>query len=122
MRLRNPLTYDPLLTTALNDICVKQWFDFLKFQTTVTLIPPETGAMPRVSWRADTVDNEFLGKHKSKCCCIYKKPKRWSDESDSDSDCETSHCRGHVEKRCGRHDGGAGDSDGRGQGIFGSPI
>ena len=43
-----------------------------------------------------------MGKKKSKCCCIYKKPKKW-DESDteSDSDNETEHCRGHVEKRSG---------------------
>ncbi|VDO76172.1 unnamed protein product [Onchocerca flexuosa] len=59
-----------------------------------------------VRWSADTVDNEFLGRYKSKCCCIYKKSKKWDENSDSDSDsvrsfqdCETDHCRGHVEKR-----------------------
>uniref|UniRef100_A0A914DSY4 E3 ubiquitin-protein ligase PPP1R11 n=1 Tax=Acrobeloides nanus TaxID=290746 RepID=A0A914DSY4_9BILA len=59
---------------------------------------------PRVTWREDTVDNEYMGKKKSKCCCIYKKPKKWDDpDTDgSDSDCETGHCRGHVEKK--RHD------------------
>ncbi|TKR81549.1 hypothetical protein L596_015402 [Steinernema carpocapsae] len=55
---------------------------------------------PRVRWTNDTVDNEGLGRAKSKCCCIYKKPKKW-DESSSDEDdcCETGRCRGHVEKR-----------------------
>ncbi|CAD6188014.1 unnamed protein product [Caenorhabditis auriculariae] len=53
-----------------------------------------------IVWSTDTVDNEGMGKKKSKCCCIYKKPKSWQDSSsDSDSDCETGHCRGHVEKR-----------------------
>ncbi|KAI6191449.1 hypothetical protein M3Y97_00229300 [Aphelenchoides bicaudatus] len=55
---------------------------------------------PRVRWSNDTVDNEFAGKKKSKCCCIYKKTKNWNESSDEeDSDCETGHCRGHVEKR-----------------------
>ncbi|CAD5228690.1 unnamed protein product [Bursaphelenchus okinawaensis] len=59
---------------------------------------------PRVRWAQDTVDNEFMGKKKSKCCCIYKKPKKWDESSDEeDSDCETGHCRGHVEKK---HEGG----------------
>ncbi|CAJ0960486.1 unnamed protein product, partial [Mesorhabditis belari] len=60
-----------------------------------------------VRWATDTVDNEGMGKKKSKCCCIYKKPKKW-DESDteSDSDNETEHCRGHVEKRSGGGCGG----------------
>lgn len=49
---------------------------------------------PRVQWTEDVVDNEGMGKKKSKICCIYHKPKRFdesSDESssssDSDSDC-----------------------------------
>lgn len=40
----------------------------------------------RVRWAAQTVDNEFMGKYKSKCCCIYKKPKKWNEDSDDDSD------------------------------------
>ncbi len=52
-----------------------------------------------VKWTTDTVDNEGLGKKKSKCCCIYVKPKVFGqggessgDESDGD-DCP--HCPGH---------------------------
>ncbi|GFR75986.1 protein phosphatase 1 regulatory subunit 11 [Elysia marginata] len=61
----------------------------------------------RVKWTSDTVDNEFMGKKKSKCCCIYEKPKVFG-ESDTSSDDEeddhgcTPHCRGHK-KKCYRH-------------------
>ena len=51
----------------------------------------------RVSWTTDTVDNEFLNKKKSKCCCIYQKPRNWdessSDDENEDHDCQN--CRGH---------------------------
>lgn len=54
----------------------------------------------KVSWTEDTVDNEGMGKKKSKCCCIYQKPKSEFDETDesetSDNECE--HCSGHVEQ------------------------
>ncbi|KAF8564962.1 hypothetical protein P879_07076 [Paragonimus westermani] len=63
-----------------------------------------------IRWQEGTVDNEFLGRKKSKCCCIYKKPRRWdessSSSSSSSSDTEedkptkhahcTEHCRGHT--------------------------
>ncbi|CAI5445830.1 unnamed protein product [Caenorhabditis angaria] len=61
---------------------------------------PSTADKKHVVWSTETVDNEGMGKKNSKCCCIYKKPKNWQDSSsDSDSDCETGHCRGHVEKK-----------------------
>ncbi|KAH7719049.1 Protein phosphatase inhibitor containing protein [Aphelenchoides avenae] len=78
----------------------------------------EPDATPRVRWAAETVDNEHLGKKKSKCCCIYKKQRRWDESSsDSEDECETGHCRGHVEKRRqgppgDGDDGGVGPSDG----------
>ena len=56
----------------------------------------------KVSWTSETVDNENLGKKKSKCCCIYVKPKTFgesdteSDDSGAESDCE--HCTGHKGK------------------------
>ncbi|VDK75249.1 unnamed protein product [Litomosoides sigmodontis] len=75
-------------------------------------LSPELSHEPRVRWSADTVDNEFLGRHKSKCCCIYKKSKKWDESSDSDSDCETNHCRGHVEKRFRPLGGGDGGDSG----------
>lgn len=39
---------------------------------------------PRVQWTEDTVDNENLGKRKSKCCCIFKKKRDWNDSDSSD--------------------------------------
>uniref|UniRef100_A0A915D4M7 E3 ubiquitin-protein ligase PPP1R11 n=1 Tax=Ditylenchus dipsaci TaxID=166011 RepID=A0A915D4M7_9BILA len=51
----------------------------------------------RVTFSADTVDNEHLGRQKSNCCCIYVKPRVWNDPSTwvQDED-ETEHCRGHT--------------------------
>lgn len=56
----------------------------------------------KVNWTEETVDNEGLGRKKSKCCCIYVKPKKFGEESsgdetsDSDSDCKD--CSGHHGK------------------------
>lgn len=51
----------------------------------------------KIKWTEDTVDNEGLGKKKSKCCCQYKKPRANLDESsDSSSDDECSNCPGHI--------------------------
>lgn len=52
----------------------------------------------KVSWTNDTVDNENMGKKKSKCCCVYVKPHELN-ESSSDSEDECVHCSGHVEKK-----------------------
>jgi len=51
----------------------------------------------RVSWTTDTVDNEFLNKKKSKCCCVYHKPKNWNESSseDENEDHDCQNCRGH---------------------------
>ena len=38
----------------------------------------------KVQWQEGVVDNEFMGKKSSKCCCIYAKPHKF-DESDSES-------------------------------------
>ncbi|KAF5359814.1 hypothetical protein D9756_003638 [Leucocoprinus leucothites] len=69
---------------------------------------------PRVAWDDDVVDNEHLGKKKSKICCIYHKPRRFdessseessSDESDSDSSCggEGHDHHDHHHHHHGRH-------------------
>ncbi|KAF8929004.1 Type 1 phosphatases regulator ypi1 [Dissophora ornata] len=53
----------------------------------------ETSAGRRVQWDDDVVDNEHMGKKKSKICCIFKKQKEFgesSDESSSDSDSGSS--------------------------------
>ncbi|KAI6205699.1 Protein phosphatase inhibitor [Aphelenchoides besseyi] len=52
---------------------------------------------PRVTFTADTIDNEHLGRLKSNCCCIYVKPRQWDDPSTWENDeAETEHCRGHT--------------------------
>lgn len=54
----------------------------------------------RVSWTTETVDNEGMGKKKSKCCCIYQKPRAWdqSSEEDENEDEDCQNCRGHRKK------------------------
>lgn len=57
----------------------------------------------KVQWDESAVDNEFMGKKTSKCCCIYSKPKMFGDsssESDSEDDgCKhNSYCTGHKKK------------------------
>ncbi|KAJ1866965.1 Type 1 phosphatases regulator ypi1 [Coemansia sp. RSA 989] len=52
---------------------------------------PPVAARPRVQWTSDTVDNEHMGKKKSKVCCIYHRQRRFDESdsscgSDSDSD------------------------------------
>ncbi|CAD5229332.1 unnamed protein product [Bursaphelenchus okinawaensis] len=52
---------------------------------------------PHVTWSADTVDNENMGRLKSNCCCVYVKPRIWDDPSTWEQDeNETEHCRGHT--------------------------
>lgn len=66
----------------------------------VKLKKPKSKLTKKVSWTEDTVDNETLGRKKSKCCCIYQKPREELDEStDSDSEGECEHCSGHVEAK-----------------------
>ncbi|KFM80032.1 Protein phosphatase 1 regulatory subunit 11, partial [Stegodyphus mimosarum] len=52
----------------------------------------------KVAWSPDTVDNENMNKKKSKCCCIYEKPREFG-ESSSESDDECEHCKGHMERK-----------------------
>jgi len=43
-------------------------------------------AGPSIRWSDDVVDNENMGKKKSKKCCIYHKPRAFGDWSDTDSE------------------------------------
>lgn len=52
----------------------------------------------KVVWSEETVDNEDMGKKKSKCCCIYKKPTVFG-ESSSESEDECENCFGHPEMK-----------------------
>ncbi|XP_028403022.1 E3 ubiquitin-protein ligase PPP1R11-like [Dendronephthya gigantea] len=70
----------------------------------------------KVQWKADTVDNEFMGKKSSKCCCIYEKPRLFgesSSESESDGEGDGGHnayCPGHKKKHKHKHEEKAGDT------------
>lgn len=61
----------------------------------------------KVQWDESAVDNEFMGKKTSKCCCIYSKPRIFGESSsDSDSDnnddddgcAHNAYCTGHKKK------------------------
>ncbi|KAJ2316915.1 Type 1 phosphatases regulator ypi1, partial [Coemansia sp. RSA 2681] len=41
---------------------------------------------PRVQWASGTVDNEHMGRKKSKVCCIFRRQRQFG-ESDSDESC-----------------------------------
>ncbi|CAJ0928301.1 unnamed protein product, partial [Mesorhabditis belari] len=59
--------------------------------------PAPATERPHVTWAADVVDNEHLGRMKSNCCCIYTRPRQWDDPSTWEQDeHETEHCRGHT--------------------------
>ncbi|WWD03118.1 hypothetical protein V865_001165 [Kwoniella europaea PYCC6329] len=79
----------------------------------------------RVVWSDETVDNEGMGKKKSKICCIYHKPKAFDESSDESSSCSSSdeghshsprrsnshkHANGKGQKQRSR-DGGHGDAE-----------
>ncbi|CAK1603593.1 unnamed protein product [Parnassius mnemosyne] len=65
----------------------------------ITLRPNRTQTRKKVVWTEDTVDNENMNKKKSKCCCIYEKPRRFGESESESSDDECEHCFGHVEQR-----------------------
>ncbi|BGP51697.1 Type 1 phosphatases regulator ypi1 [Rhodotorula kratochvilovae] len=54
-----------------------------------------------VTWAGGTVDNEGLGRKKSKICCIYHKPRAF-DESSDESDSSGSDSDGSDDSRDGR--------------------
>ena len=64
----------------------------------LTKNPPRSAR--RVSWTADTVDNELMNKKKSKCCCVFQKAKNWGESSseDENDDKDCAHCKGHKKK------------------------
>lgn len=70
----------------------------------------------RIQWAEDVIDNEGMGKKKSKVCCIYHRPKE-PGESDSDSDSSSSSGDSDSEpdlSKARRAGGGKGKSRGRG--------
>ncbi|XP_046853657.1 E3 ubiquitin-protein ligase PPP1R11-like [Xenia sp. Carnegie-2017] len=63
----------------------------------------------KVQWKPDTVDNEFMDKKSSKCCCVYEKPRAFgesSSESESENENEghsNAYCPGHNKKHKHKH-------------------
>ncbi|XP_076683472.1 E3 ubiquitin-protein ligase PPP1R11-like isoform X1 [Andrena cerasifolii] len=51
----------------------------------------------KVQWTQGTVDNEHMNKKKSKCCCIYEKPRSFGESSSEESEDECEHCHGHKD-------------------------
>jgi len=87
----------------------------------------------RIQWAEDVVDNEGLGRKKSKVCCIYHAPRgidESSDESSSDSDDSDSGDDGAARPAGGRREGHGhnhnhnhehGKGNGKGKGRARSP-
>lgn len=46
---------------------------------------PHSRGPRQIQWADDVVDNEHLGRKKSKICCIYHRPRMPGDDSSSDS-------------------------------------
>ncbi|CAF1211544.1 unnamed protein product [Rotaria sp. Silwood1] len=61
--------------------------------------PIDTG--PRVHWSEGTIDNEYMNKKKSKCCCIYTKPHDPQSNDDKITEVDEynncQHCRYHTQ-------------------------
>ncbi|XP_068975624.1 E3 ubiquitin-protein ligase PPP1R11 [Bombus flavifrons] len=72
---------------------------------TVRLCLRKPRSNKKVQWTQGTVDNEHMNKKKSKCCCIYEKPRSFGESSSEDSDDECEHCHGHKDahKKIPRH-------------------
>jgi len=49
----------------------------------------------KIQWTEDTVDNEGLGKKKSKCCCQFRKSRTELEESSSEEEEGCEQCPGH---------------------------
>lgn len=64
---------------------------------TVRLCLRKPRSNKKVQWTQGTVDNEHMNKKKSKCCCIYEKPRSFCESSSEDSDDECEHCHGHKD-------------------------
>ncbi|KAK0092615.1 hypothetical protein PV326_001025 [Microctonus aethiopoides] len=64
---------------------------------TISLCLRKPRSSKKVQWTSSTVDNENMNKKKSKCCCIYEKPKDFGESSSDESDDECEHCHGHKE-------------------------
>jgi len=82
--------------------------------SSVRLVLKKPKPSKKVNWTTETVDNEHMGKRKSKCCCIYKRPHVFGESSSESDDDECDNCSGHCEgkdKDRGRMNGGNNNND-----------
>ncbi|KAL5281556.1 PPP1R11 family protein [Megaselia abdita] len=85
-------------TTDQPDASQSQSEPVLKLKLTKSKSKLKEKDEKKVAWAEETVDNEHMGKKKSKCCCIYKKPTVFG-ESSSESEDECENCFGHPEMK-----------------------
>nr|XP_054770086.1 E3 ubiquitin-protein ligase PPP1R11-like [Lytechinus pictus] len=77
-----------------------------RLSPSVTLKLRKPKSDKKVNWKTGVVDNEHMGRKKSKCCCIYNKPRMFgesssSSEGESDDDCKL--CRKQQKKNYSKH-------------------
>jgi len=77
-------------------LCESAKEDSVEEETTLKLkLQSKKKPKKKIQWTEDTVDNEGLGKKKSKCCCQYTKPRKDLDCSSSEEEEDCDHCPGH---------------------------
>ncbi|QDZ25181.1 protein phosphatase inhibitor [Chloropicon primus] len=54
-------------------------------ETVTLMLVPRKKPKKKIKWSEDTVDNENMGRKKSKKCCIFHKKKRFDESSDESS-------------------------------------
>eukprot|EP01113_Clastostelium_recurvatum_P037748 TRINITY_DN5549_c0_g1_i2.p1 TRINITY_DN5549_c0_g1~~TRINITY_DN5549_c0_g1_i2.p1 ORF type:complete len:135 (-),score=27.13 TRINITY_DN5549_c0_g1_i2:25-429(-) len=52
----------------------------------------------KVQWTEDVVDNEGMGKKKSKKCCIFHKKRRYDESSTESDSSDSGECEHHDQK------------------------
>ncbi|KAI9778736.1 MAG: Type 1 phosphatases regulator ypi1 [Candelina submexicana] len=65
-----------------------------------------------VRWAGDVIDNEGMGRRRSKVCCIYHKPCAVDESSDESSDSSSSDSDSEDDSSAARGSGGARRSEG----------
>ncbi|XP_022209205.2 uncharacterized protein LOC111065377 [Drosophila obscura] len=88
----------PSISTTINQTIASEPMPMPMPTLRFVLRHPAAAASRRVNFHVDVVDNEFMNRRKSKCCCIYRKQHPFG-ESSSETDDECEHCFGHPEVR-----------------------
>ncbi|XP_022089072.1 protein phosphatase 1 regulatory subunit 11-like [Acanthaster planci] len=70
----------------------------------VTLKLRKPKSHKKVNWKNGVIDNEHMGKKKSKCCCIYEKPRMFGESSSSDESGNDDECKMCRHQRKGNYE------------------